>query len=589
MANFSEEIVQEVLSRTDIVEIISAYLPLKLSGKNYRALCPFHSEKTPSFMVSQEKQIYHCFGCGEGGNAITFLTKYERLSFPEAIRHLADRAGIHLPEKRTERGMGSSPKLDLYEVNRQACEFFQDQLTRSSAGVKAKDYLQARGIVENGWNRFRLGYAPASWDALLRYLRGKGKPSALLEAAGLILPGNRPGAYFDRFRDRLMIPIFDTQERVLGFGARAFADAENKYVNSPTSPIYSKGETLYGLNFAYKRIREEGQAFIVEGYFDLISLHLFGWEIAVASSGTSLTSGHARLLKRYADRVLLLFDSDPAGVKASVRSVEVLLDEGFVIRVARLPGGQDPDSLLRSEGRTAMEDVIDRSQDWLDFTWDAYGDEKVDREIGKEVHKVREILPILIKMKDRLAAAKYVRKLAEKAGLGEGLLLQEMKEMAKRGPQPAPVPVAFLKAFPVEERQALEIALLHAEKKERWAQLLDVSQISDPQIKRAFTLFFRHGTGEEKELRHILCQETDEEVRNLCTRIWAKESPRWDDVESAFADCVRRMKERKEKVSTRELMRKIKEAEESGDSVTVLKLIKEHPSLRRKHLNNEPQ
>ena len=583
MANFSEEVVQEVLSRTDIVEIISAYLPLKLTGKNYRTLCPFHSEKTPSFMVSREKQIYHCFGCGEGGNAITFLTKHERLSFPEAVRHLADRAGIHLPEKRAGRGTDPSPKLDLYEVNRQACEFFQDQLTRSSAGVKAKEYLKARGISEDAWDKFRLGYAPASWDTLLRHLRAKGKPSSLLEAAGLILSSNRPGAYFDRFRDRLMIPILDTQERVLGFGARAFAVDENKYVNSPTSPIYIKGETLYGLNFAYKRIREEGQALIVEGYFDLISLHLFGWETAVASSGTSLTSGQARLLKRYADRAILLFDSDPAGVKASVRSIEVLLDEGFILRVAELPGGQDPDSLLRTEGRSAMEDVIDRSWDWLDFIWDACADEKVDREIGEEVHRVREILPILVRMKDRLAAAKYLKKLAEKAGLAEGLLLQEMKEMGKRGLQPVPSLAASPKAFPVEERQALEIALLHSEKKERWAELLDLSEISDPQIRRAFTLFFRYGAGEEKQLRHVLCQEADEEVRNLCTRIWAKESPCLDDVESAFADCVRRMKERNEKVSTRELRRKIKEAEESGDSVTVLKLIKEHPSLRRKH------
>jgi DNA primase len=589
LANFSEEVVQEVLSRTDIVEIISAYLPLKLSGKNYRTLCPFHSEKTPSFMVSQEKQIYHCFGCGEGGNAITFLTKHERFSFPEAVRHLADRAGMHLPEKRAERGTGPSPKLDLYEVNRQACEFFQDQLTRSSAGVKAKDYLKARGISEDAWSKFRLGYAPASWDTLLRHLRTKGKPSSLLEAAGLILPGNRPGAYFDRFRDRLMIPILDTQERVLGFGARAFAVGESKYVNSPTSPIYSKGETLYGLNFAYKKIREEGQALIVEGYFDLISLHLFGWEITVASSGTSLTSGQARLLKRYADRAILLFDSDPAGVKASVRSIEVLLDEGFIIRVAELPRGQDPDSLLRTEGRSAMEDVIDRSWDWLDFIWDARADEKVDREIGEEVHRVREILPILVRMKDRIAAAKYLRKLAEKAGLAEGLLLQEMKEMGKRGRQPAPSLAASPKAFPVEERQALEIALLHSEKKERWAELLALSEISDPQIRRAFTLFFRYGAGEEKQLRHVLCQEADEEVRNLCTRIWAKESPCLDDVESAFADCVRRMKERNEKVSKRELLRKIKEAEESGDSVTVLKLIKEHPSLRRKHQNKGVQ
>jgi DNA primase len=283
----------------------------------------------------------------------------------------------------------------------------------------------------------------------------------------------------------------------------------------------------------------------------------------------------------------LLFDSDPAGVKASVRSIEVLLQEGFAIKVAKLPSGQDPDSLLQSEGRSGMEEVINRCWDWLDFTWDARGGQEPDRGIGEEVHKVREILPILARMKDRLAAAKYLKRLAEKAGFREELLLQEMKETGKRGPQPESSLAPPSKAFPVEERQALEIALLYPEKRDRWTQLLDLSEISDPQIKRAFALFFRYRKEEEKEFRHILCQEADEEVRNLCTRIWAKEPPRLDDVEVAFSDCVERMRERKEKVSKRELLRKIKEAEENGDSMSVLKLIKEHPSLRRKHLNNE--
>jgi len=587
LANFSEEVVQEVLSRTDIVDILSAHLPLKLSGKNYRTLCPFHSEKTPSFMVSREKQIYHCFGCGEGGNVITFLMKYERLSFPEVIRHLANRAGIDLPEKRYDGKNGSSPKLDLYEINRLACDFYQAQMKRSPGGVKAKDYLKARGVSEDAWNRFCMGYAPASWDSLLRHLMGKGKPPSLLETAGLILPGPRPGEYHDRFRDRLMIPIIDTQERILGFGARAFADVENKYLNSPTSPIYSKGETLYGLNFAYKKIREGGKALIVEGYFDLVSLHIFGWENAVASSGTSLTSGQARLLRRYADQAFLLFDSDPAGIKASARSIEVLLEEGFAVRVAKLPQGHDPDSFLRSEGRSGMEDVIGRCADWLDFLWDAAGEERRDRPVGEEVRQVREVLPILAKMKDRLAAAKYLRKLSERAGLKEELLLQEIKEMGKRSPQPAPSTAApSRKAFPVEERQVLELALLYPEKRDRWAQLLDLSEISDSQIREVLGLVFQYGVDDESEFRQVLCQGTDEEVRSLCTRIWAQGRTRLEDAEAAFGDCIRRMKERKEKMGNRELRRKIREAEETRDFMTVDKLIKEHPSVKRKHLNN---
>lgn len=582
MVNFSDEMVREVLSGTDIVDIISAYLSLKSSGKNFRTLCPFHSEKTPSFMVSREKQIYHCFGCGEGGNALTFLMKYERLSFPEAVRHLADRGGIKLPEKKGGKGGGSpSPRLDLYEVNLLACRFFQEQLQRSPEGEKAREYLKSRGIEEEAWGRFRLGYAPASWDQLVRHLRVEGKPSSLLETAGLILPGRRPGAFLDRFRDRLMIPILDTQERILGFGARAFAEGESKYLNSPTSPIYNKGETLYGLNWAYRRIREPGQALIVEGYFDLISLHLFGWETAVASSGTSLTSGQARLLRRYTDRAILLFDSDPAGVKASVRSIEVLLEEGFALKVAKLPSGHDPDSLLRREGREAMEEVLNQSWDWLDFIWGGEKGERLGGDIGEDLHRVKGILPILGKMKDRLASAHYLKRLAEKADLREEVLLKEMKEMGRREIlQPSFQPPSP-KAYPVEERQALEIALLHPERRDRWAELLDPSQISDPQLQRVFALFFQYGPEREEELRQFLCQEADEEVRNLCTGIWAKGGQEFGEVEAAFADCVRRMKERREKQSKKELRQKIKEAEQAGDSMTVLELIKEHPSLKR--------
>lgn len=583
MANFSEETVREILSGTDIVEIISAHLPLRLSGKNYRALCPFHSEKTPSFTVSPDKQIYHCFGCGEGGNALTFLMKVERFSFPEAVRHLADRAGIRLPEKSYGRASDSSPsKLDLYEVNRLACEFFAGELRRSPEAGKARSYLKSRGIAEGIWDQFLLGYAPASWDSLLRHMRGKGKAFPLLESAGLILAGHQPGSFHDRFRDRLMFPILDSQERILGFGGRAFSDGESKYMNSPASPIYNKGETLYGLNCANKRIREEGKALIVEGYFDLISMHIFGWNHTVASLGTSLTSGQAQLLRRYTERAILLFDSDPAGIKASIRSAELLLERGFSLKVAELPLGHDPDSLLQKEGRAAMGEVLDRSLDWMDFLWGLKGEEEPQEGIREEVRKVRAILPMLAKMKDRLSGAKYLSQLAERSGLREDLLLQEMKEMrrgeAKSGIPSTPISVSF----PAEERQALEIALLHPEKGKRWAELLDPSLLSDPQLQRVFVLFFQYEMGGEREFRQAICQNANEEVRNLCTGIWARGAQRLENAEAAFRDCVKRMKERRERASKRDLRRRIQEAEQAGDSMAVLELMREHPSLKSK-------
>lgn len=588
MANIEEEIIREILANTDIVDILSGHLALQPSGKNYRALCPFHSEKTPSFLVSREKQIYHCFGCGEGGNALTFLMKYEKFTFPEAIRYLGERAGIKLPEKRHAKGNGTSlPKLDLYEVNRLACEFYEEQLRRSSEGRRAGEYLKAREIREDCWNRFRLGYAPSSWESLFRHLRGKGKGLPLLEASGLVVQGRQQGAYFDRFRDRLMIPILDAQERIVGFGARALAasEGESKYINSATSPIYNKGESLYGLNSAYKRIREEGFALIVEGYFDLISMHLFGWENTVASLGTSLTSGQARLLRRYGDSAVLLFDSDPAGIRASERSVEVLLEEGFSVKVARLPMGHDPDSLLRDTGRTGMEEVLRNAWDWLDFIWRTKGEGASSKEVGEQIRKARSVLSVLSKVNDRLACAKYIRILGEKAALPEDVLLQEMKEFKRKGAKPTLSPSPCPKAYPAEERQALEIALLNPGKRDRWAELLDPSDITDIAVRRAFSLFCGYGPEREGELRQLLCQESDEDVRNLCIGIWAKERSEFDNPESAFADCVRRIRDRRERLGKQELREKMQEAERRGDSRAVDELIKEHPSLRNRYLH----
>lgn len=582
MPKFSEDIIREVLAKTDIVDVISAHLPLRSSGKNYLALCPFHSEKTPSFTISPEKQIYHCFGCGEGGNALTFLMKYEKLAFSEAVRYLAERAGVILPQRRQDKSASPS-RFDLFEANRVACEFYQKELRSSSEGEKARRYLKSRGFGEEVWDRFMLGYAPSAWEALLRHLRGKGQPLSLLESAGLVIPGRRPGVFHDRFRDRLMLPILDAQGRVIGFGGRAFAEGESKYINSPTTPIYNKGETLYGLNLAGKRIREKGRAFIVEGYFDLISMHLFGWENTVASLGTSLTNGQAYLLRRYSEGAILLFDSDPAGLKASLRSIEVLLEQGISLRVAKLPPGHDPDSLLQSEGRSAMEEVIQRSQDWLDFMWELRLEEEREEELREEVQKVRRVLPLLASMRDRLAAGKYLSRLAEKSGLREDLLQQEMKETAGRGMRFPTFSAPPSSPYPPEERQALEIALIYPEKRERWAQLLDPAEVSDPDLRRAFVLYFQSGSQGEEVLRQAICQGSDEKLRSLCTAIWAKGRRDLENEEAAFRDCVGKMREKKERSWRRELRRKIQEVERARGPQEALRLLSEHPSLKSKH------
>ncbi|HEY7728294.1 MAG TPA: DNA primase, partial [Candidatus Eisenbacteria bacterium] len=318
-----EEIIAEILRRTDIVELIGGYLPLKAAGRTHKALCPFHTEKTPSFVVNPERQIFHCFGCGEGGDAITFLVKHEGLTFPEAARYLAERAGVFLP---AARGGGGSPegegRLSLLEIQRQALEHFRENL-QGSEGSAAREYLRGRGLTPELNERFQLGYALPRWDGLLRVLKKRGHPEKLLEAAGLIVSRQNAPGHYDRFRQRLMIPIWDVGGKVVGFGGRALgAEDGAKYLNTPQTPMFDKGGLLYALDRAKEPIRREGSVIVVEGYMDAIAAHQQGITNVVASMGTALTERQIKTLQRFKGRILLALDADAAGVEATLRALQ---------------------------------------------------------------------------------------------------------------------------------------------------------------------------------------------------------------------------------------------------------------------------
>lgn len=358
MPIYSSEVIEEVVSRNDIVDVISGYIKLKKSGSSYVGLCPFHNEKSPSFSVSGTKQMYHCFGCGVGGNVITFVMEYENYTFPEAVKMLADRAGIALPvmeysgEDRRERDI----KTKLLEINKIAATFYYRQL-KSPAGQSGLDYLKKRQLSDKTINTFGLGYAPQLTGDLYRMLKEKGYDDELLKESGLFTyeKGIR-----EKFWNRVIFPIMDINNKVIGFGGRVMGDGKPKYLNSPETKLFDKSKNLYGLNVA--RSSRKNNLIICEGYMDVISMHQAGFNQAVASLGTALTPGHARLMKRYTDNVLITYDSDEAGVKAALRAIPILKEAGLSTKVINMRPYKDPDEFIKALGTEAFQERIDKAE-----------------------------------------------------------------------------------------------------------------------------------------------------------------------------------------------------------------------------------
>ena len=362
---YSDEIIEEVRSKNDIVDVISSYVKLQKKGSSYFGLCPFHNEKSPSFSVSREKQMYYCFGCGAGGNVFTFLMEYENYSFQEALKYLADRAGVDLPEAEysKEARERADQKAILLEINKVAAQYFYVQL-KSPQGAHALSYLKDRGLSDEMIHSFGLGYSNKYSNDLYQYLKSKGYRDELIVKAGLVTVDERYGAS-DKFWNRVMFPIMDSNSRVIGFGGRVMGDAKPKYLNSPETMIFDKSRNLYGLNRA--RSSRKPYFLLCEGYMDVISLHQAGFSNAVASLGTALTPGHAALIKRYVKEVYLTYDSDEAGTKAALRAMPILKDVGITARIIRMEPYKDPDEFIKNLGAEAFEERIHKARNGFMF------------------------------------------------------------------------------------------------------------------------------------------------------------------------------------------------------------------------------
>jgi DNA primase len=593
MAGFTPDILEEIRSRVDIVELVGQWVKLKRAGENWKGLCPFHTEKTPSFTVNPKKGIFHCFGCKAGGDAFSFLRKQERLDFPEAVRALAERAGVTLPADRAERAPDS--RLDgLRAVMARAGQFFVDALWAPGdpGAEKARHYLAGRGVEDEVARRFGLGYAPEGWDNLLGFMRRHGIGEELLSQAGLILPRQNATGFYDRFRGRLMFSIRDAQGRVVAFGGRALGPDEVKYINSPETPLYSKGQLLYALDLAKPSIRERNRAIVVEGYLDCLMAHQHGFTETVAALGTAFTAAQLGLLQRNAEEIVAVFDADAAGQKASARLEEMTSDtmdvQGlawtvsrtggfersgyFPVKVAILPPGHDPDSLLRAEGADAFRSRLEAARSILSFVMQqALSEEDLSTARGRATAHARVAL-ILSKVPNAEEATTLAAQAARELRVDatqlwiEAQQLQRARLTQSRFPRPGAESAAAAPenggwaAPSLVERDLLLLLLRVDEARAAILPVVEESDIAHPGL-RALLAALRHAPGRPaEELMHELPGDPE---RALLASLLVEDRD-LPDVAQQIHDFGRRFEARQRKRELRRATQSVAETQAAG-------------------------
>ena len=559
-----DKTLEEIRERADIVEVLSDHLTLKKAGRDYKGLCPFHNEKTPSFMVSPEKQLFHCFGCGAGGNVFTFLMKYEQISFAEAARSLAQRYGVRIPEVQTT--SRDQRREQLLMINVAAQEFFLRQLREEAGGETARSYLVHRGITRPLWEEYGIGYAPSRWDGLTSYFKSKGISAQGAEALGLIIP--KKGGWYDRFRGRIIFPVNDLQGRIIGFGGRVLGvDEEPKYLNSPDSLLYKKGASFYGLNVARSHIqREGGKVCIVEGYFDLLSMAQHGIKNVVAVLGTALTPDQVGLARRFGKEFFLLFDPDEAGVKAAMRGLELFIQEDAFPTVIPLPDGLDPDGYFQKKGGTPQA-LWSRAVPGVEYAMDILLKGYDLAVVEGQARGVEAVLPFLLQIKDGVRRDLYLQRLAEKTRVKEeevrAAALGMRTKRARVGAQPVSPTALRLST----EKKLVQMMMQYPEVIPLVVEGGGVEGFEDRTLRSIAELVIqdvqRHGIFSLERLTPLL------EAQGVSEMAFAMAFHE-EELEEGMApriveDCLRQIKMRALKRQMAGLKRKIKEAEAKGD------------------------
>lgn len=566
-----ENIIEEIRSRTDIVEIVSESVALKKNGLNFKGLCPFHSEKTASFTVSPEKRIYHCFGCGAGGNAFKFLMETQNLSFVEAVKSLASKTHITLPSqvKNKTQEKKERERETLLELNRLASEYFTAALNHPQKGKRAGEYLKSRRMGEDIISRYQLGWAAPNWQDMKMALE-KTRPSALgdMVKAGLIIrkDGGSDKKHFDRFRGRIMIPLKDLYGNLIGFAGRTIDKGEPKYLNSPETPLYIKGKHLYGMNFAKESIRGKNQAILVEGYFDQIRASQQGIHNVVATCGTALTQDQANLLKNQTRNVVLVFDSDAAGQLAAQRGFEVLLEKDIKVKIVHLPTGHDPDSYISEFGPEAFLQEIQTSKPFFESYIDAIIDAgSLKTPLGR-VDVVDKILPLLKKIKTDLERNEWVKYIWERVGVDEGALRKELQKALTQNQPHLKVPETNARNNSAPELYLIHLMLSDSNAAKEIRGKIDVQGFNDPDLKQVGEMIYQFlDAGRPIQIDRLLDQTEIPEIRALLSRI-GLEPIVFDDISQGTADCINELKKENLENKIKDLKQMRNKAEKAGDS-----------------------
>ena len=450
-----ERFLEEVIARSNIVEVVSDYVPLTRKGGSLWGCCPFHSEKTASFHVVPDQQFYKCFGCGKGGGVINFIMEIEGLSFLDAVAFLAKRAGLQMPETTGENAAYRQRRQRLLELNKEAARFFHQELY-APGGQIGLDYLTRRGLSKRTLTRFGLGFAPDSWDSLIQAMGVKGYEKADLLDVGLVVR-NQNGRIYDRFRNRVMFPIIDVRGDVIGFGGRVLDDSTPKYLNSPDSPVYNKSRNLFALNIARKS--KQGRLILTEGYMDTISLHQAGFDCAVASLGTALTGDHAQLLSRYTGEVVIAYDGDSAGVAAAQRAIPILEKTGMKVKVLRVTGAKDPDEFIKANGAAAFGRLIDQSENHIEYQLDQLKAKYDLKDDSGRVEFLRAAAELVAALSSPVERDVYGARAAEAAGISPEAMAQEVRQALKGRIRREKKQEERRNLAPVQQRQPEERAL----------------------------------------------------------------------------------------------------------------------------------
>jgi DNA primase len=525
----TDRVLEEIKSKVDVVDFISDYVQLKKSGQNWKGLCPFHSEKTPSFMVNPAKQIFHCFGCGAGGDVISFVSKYENLSFGESLRLLAKKAGVSLSEKRGTAGTQQGEEKIRTALS-EAAVFYMKRLEESDV---AKEYVKRRGITGESLSLFKLGYAPAGWSNLLRHMRNAGFSDRTLKDSGLAVQGEK--GLYDMFRQRLIFPISSVAGNIIAFGGRALDDAKPKYINSPETPVFRKSETLFGLSLAKESIRREGSVIIVEGYMDTIICHQHGFRNAVAPLGTSLTSGHIQKLRTLANRTTFVFDGDAAGRAAAKRALALACQNNYPARVLVLPEDQDPDSYLRAHGPAAFGALLDDARTMIDFL--------LGLSAGEKRKAVREALELIAQLSDPLASEEMLIELADRTRMSESTIREEFRKIRNRETADKKVPGPEAVGGGSKEYLLLLSSIIaFPEKTREVISRLDIDDIRDETVAGVFK---KLAVQEDTPDLSLILRDASDSERRMLTRLSVDPGFDRDNVESNIEGCLRKIEIRK--------------------------------------------